>query len=67
MKNNLMKLEGFTALRKIINHFNKSHESKKKLVETAGVSLLQFCPTRWAQWLKAVERFLQIKEHVKKV
>jgi hypothetical protein len=61
-------MDGFNALKKLITHFNKSHEAKKNLTEaTGGRSLLKLCGTRWTQWIIALERFLEIKDHVKKV
>lgn len=61
-------MPGFTSFKKLITHFNKSHESKRKLLEaTDGQSLLKLCNTRWAQWIISLERFLKIKEYVKKI
>lgn len=68
LKEHIAESVGFHAFKKLITHFNKSHESKKKLIEaTDGLTLLKLCATRWAQWLLSLERFIKIKEHVRRI
>jgi hypothetical protein len=67
LKRHVMIMDGFSLIKRMINHFNKSHQSKNELIIATGLSLLKFCGTRWGQWILAIERFLKIKDEVKKV
>lgn len=58
---------GFKRIKKIIRHFSKSNASKSELKKLADLAIIKLNPTRWAEWIKALNRFFHLRQDIHQV